>query len=186
MCMSPLFPGEHLQNMITLTPSKPDVKDEGLYDRYADVLRVLKEAFGDRLKTVVLFGSQARDEGRPGSDHDLYLVIEDLAEKPLARLREVRMPLLPILHRLPGAIGFIAKTPEEFEENLTPLLLDVCADGICLYGEDYFEPFRRRALAAIEEAGLQRTRSGNSWKWTFPKISDRNWELTWDGYREFS
>lgn len=150
------------------------------------MIEVLEGAFHARLKTIVLFGSQARGEARPDSDHDLYVVIEGLSARPLTRVREVRMPLLPVLHRLPGAIAFSAKTPEELAANLTPALLDVCVDGICLYGEDFFEPYRERGLKAIQEAGLIRKKHGTVWGWSFPKIPRRNWELTWDGYRELS
>ena len=50
--------------------------------RYNLVVRTLVEAFADRLMAVVLFGSQARGEARPGSDHDLLVVIENLPADP--------------------------------------------------------------------------------------------------------
>ncbi len=156
-----------------------------LESRYRDVLVVLEQNFGERLKTVVLFGSQARGEVREGSDHDLFVVIEGLPRDPLARQRMVRLTLLPVLDRLPEAIAFIAKTPDEFAANLTPLLLDVCMDGICLWGEAYFEPYRQRALNALDEAGLRREVDGESLTWSFPELPKRNWELTWEGYREY-
>ncbi|NCO34248.1 MAG: hypothetical protein AUJ92_07085 [Armatimonadetes bacterium CG2_30_59_28] len=39
--------------------------------QYDGVVAVLCEAFSDRLKAIVLFGSAARGEARRGSDHDL-------------------------------------------------------------------------------------------------------------------
>jgi hypothetical protein len=77
------------------------------------------------------------------------------------------MTLLPVLDLLPGPISFVPKTPEEVAANLTPLMLDVFVDGICLYGESYFEPLHRRAVDAVQQAGLRRKRIGDTWTWRF-------------------
>jgi predicted nucleotidyltransferase len=129
-----------------------------LTENYQPVVQALMDKFGDRLRAVVLFGSQARRDAQPESDHDLFVIIDGLPEEPVSRQSEVRSVLLPILSQTPGQVSFVAKTPQEFEANLTPLMLDVSVDGICLFGEHHFEPYRRRALAAIEQAGLQRRR----------------------------
>ncbi len=68
--------------------------------------------------------------------------------------------------------------------NLTPLLLDVCVDGICLYGEAYFQPYRQKALAALRQARLRRHKSKNVRMWLFPQLPAGDWELSWEGYRE--
>ena len=79
--------------------------------RYDLVVQTLVEAFADRLKAVVRFGSQARGEAGPGSDHDLLVVIENLPASRLARQRSVRGTLLPILDRLPGSISICRQNP---------------------------------------------------------------------------
>jgi len=140
--------------------------------------------YGSRLKTVVLFGSQARHEARQSSDHDIFVVVEGLPQDPIARLRDVRGTLLAVIDRLPGSISFVSKTPEEVKRNLTPLMLDICFDGLVLYGEAYFDEYRQKALAALKQAGLQRRRLAGSWMWVFPRLPNREWELNWDGYYE--
>ncbi|RMI09797.1 MAG: hypothetical protein D6681_06730 [Calditrichaeota bacterium] len=147
---------------------------------YRPLVENLRKAFGDRLKAVVLFGSQARSEEILERDHDILVVIEGLPRNPLYRLKEVRQTILDI----PLQINFIAKTPEEVAANLTPLMLEVCLDGLCLYGEAYFRPFRERALKALKQSGLKRVQVGQEWYWRFEKAPARDWELTWDGYRE--
>lgn len=154
-----------------------------LAQRYHPVLKSLLENFGQHLQWVVLFGSQARGEARPESDHDLFIVVDDLPLEPLARQRCVRTVLLPILADLPGVINFVAKRPNEVAANLTPLLLDVCVDGICLYGETYFQPYRQKALTAVCQAKLRRHKVKNSTVWLFPQLPSGNWELSWEGYR---
>lgn len=151
--------------------------------QYQPVVMALEQTFGDRLKTVILFGSQARREAAPESDHDFLVVITRLPDDPVHRQREVRLALLPVLHRLPGSIGLIARTPSEVVAGLTPLLLDVCVDGICLYGFEYFEPYRQKALAALGQSELRRERIGDSLMWLFPKLPTQNWELNWEGFR---
>ena len=153
---------------------------------YAVVIRALVDVFAQRLKTVVLFGSQARGDAKPESDHDLFVVIDNLPDNPLARQRTVRYTLLPILDQLPGTINFVAKTPAEVAANLTPLLLDVCVDGLCLYGVDYFEPYREQALAALHQSKLTRHRVGGTLMWLFPKMPTADWSLNWEGYLEYA
>jgi len=153
-------------------------------EQYRPIVKALQAAFADRLRAVILFGSQARQEARHDSDHDLLVVIEGIQQDPLARNRLVRSTLLPILDRLPGAVGVVVKTPDEVEAYLTPLLLDVCTEGVCLSGEDYFEPLRRKALAALHSSGLRRRTVGGVRMWVFPKMPSGDWELSWEGFRE--
>jgi hypothetical protein len=92
----------------------------------------------------------------------------------------LNMPLLPILHELPARVSLVGKTPAEIQADLTPLLLEVCADGVCLYGADWFEPLRDRALEALGRSGLVRRRVAGTLMWVFPDSQPRTWELTWE------
>lgn len=144
------------------------------------LLSGLKQKFGKRLKTVVLFGSRARGDFRESSDYDIFLVVEDLALEPLQRLRDVRHVLL----KCPIHANFVAKTPGELEASLSPLVLDVCIDGECLFGETWFEPYRQKAIRATQEAGLVRRRLGKEHYWEFKTQPTGDWELSWEGYHE--
>ncbi len=151
---------------------------------YGSLIKVLVEQFGEKLKTIVLFGSQSRAEANLNSDHDVFVVVEDLANDPLERQREVMTPLLPYLLDIPEKISIIAKTPHELLENLTPLIIDVCMDGIGLYGKDYFAGLQKRVSQSLHDAGLQRRRLAGTWMWVFPTLPVKEWELDWEGYRE--
>jgi predicted nucleotidyltransferase len=155
-----------------------------MLEEYRPVVDALARSYGSRLRTVVLFGSRARGDASLHNDHDVFAVIEDLPPDPLKRTREVRRSLVECLAELPGSVNLRAKTPPEFEADLTPLYLDVCVDGICLFGEKYFLPMRDKARAALAASGMKRTRLGRSLYWMLPGAGPRNWELTWDGYRE--
>ncbi len=148
---------------------------------YQPLIDKLAQAYEDRLKAVVLFGSRARGQVSADKDHDIFLVIGNLPAPPLQRQKEVRYAIWDVDLK----INTISKTPEELAANLTPLLLEICVDGICLYGCNYFEPYRKMAQKAIEQAGLKRRRVGSEWYWMFDRVPDKEWELSWDGYREY-
>ena len=151
---------------------------------YNVLVQTLCERFGERLKMMVLFGSQSRGDARPDSDHDIFVVVEGLPQDPLARQREVMLPLLPTLLHLPERLSVIAKTPQELLGDLTPLVVDVCTDGIDLYGQPYFNALRSKVMQALGDAGLQRRRIAGTWMWMFPALPKKEWMMTWEGYRE--
>ena len=129
---------------------------------------------------AVLFGSRARGADRPTSDHDIFLVIDNLDSRPLKRQKNIRRTIWDF----PLRVNTIAKTPLEVSSNLTPFLLEVFVDGICLYGNEYFDDLRAKAIKAIQEAGLRRKTVGKEWHWEFDTIPQKEWELTWEGFRE--
>lgn len=111
-------------------------------------------------------------------DLDLVVAVDQLEQV------EELLNLLSILDDLPASISFVAKTPREIETHLTPLLLDICVDGISLYGDSYFDKYRQKALAAWQQAGLRRRRLGGAWMWVFPRMPTVNWDLNWEGFHE--
>ncbi len=152
---------------------------------YAVLIQTLMASFGQQLKLVVLFGSQSRGEARSDSDHDIFVVIEGLPQDPLARQRAVQAPLLPVLLRLPERLSLLAKTPEELQADLSPLVVDICTDGISLYGDAYFLSLKNQVVRALEDAGLQRRRLAGTWMWMFPALPRKEWAMTLEGgYRE--
>ena len=148
---------------------------------YQDLLNRLKDKFGSRLKLVVLFGSRARGKVSDDKDHDIFLVIEGLPDNPVQRQKEIR----EVIWNLPLRINTISKTPKEMEINLTPFLLEVFNDGICLHGHKYFNKYKVKILKILKESGLKRIRIGREWYWVFKKIPTKEWELSWEGFREF-
>ena len=108
------------------------------------------------------------------------MVVEDLHGDSFIRQREVRTSIWGI----PLRINIVAKTPEELDADLNPALLEICVDGVCLYWEEYFKRYLKKVMNALKDSGLKRKRVREDWCWKFEEIPDREWELTWEGFRE--
>jgi predicted nucleotidyltransferase len=105
---------------------------------------------GERLVSLVLFGSVARGQTRPGSDIDLVIVAEGLPRS----LAERRRPFLQAWERARAARGLphvewnlITKSPEEARVH-SPLYLDIVEEGIVIFDR---EGLVGAVLAAMRE-----------------------------------
>ena len=136
---------------------------------YTKLVDTLGDHFGPRLRAIVLFGSQSRHEAGSDSDHDIFVVVEALPRDPLARQREVMLPLLPILLSLPERLSIVAKTPQELANNLPSLVIDVCEDGISLYDDGYFAALQVRVKRLLKRTGLKRRQLAGTRMWLFPE-----------------
>ena len=146
------------------------------------LVETLRAAFGERLVSVVLFGSHARGEARPESDVDIFLVVKGLPESPLDRIVEIRRPLAG---RVRERVAFIAKTPEEVLAGVPSLYLDLALDGRVLYDTGFFCERQAVLRRLIEQAGLRRVVRGGEFCWEWETPPRQGWRLDWDGYRAF-
>jgi len=73
--------------------------------------RALDEAYGDRIERVVLFGSRARGDARPGSDYDIavFLNRQDSFSDETTRLAAIETDILfdtgAVINALPFSAG---------------------------------------------------------------------------------
>jgi predicted nucleotidyltransferase len=126
-----------------------------------------KEGYGDRLVSLVVFGSVGRGTARPDSDIDLLLVIKDLPNGRIARVTEfMPMEIAPrnaIKTRI--ELSPVFKTPEEIL-NGSPLLLDMVEDSRLLFDrEDFFQHAMKHLDERLRRLGARRIWRGNAWYW---------------------
>jgi len=147
-----------------------DVKP--LIDHYT---KLLKNLFGDKLVSVVVFGSVVRNEAKADSDIDVLIVAEDLPEdigsrykltsKLRRELRKSRVYRELMERNMPRLISEIILTPEEVSRH-PPILLDITVEGKILYDKGGFlkrelEEIRKR----LRELGARRVKGKRGWYW---------------------
>ena len=139
----------------------------------AATLEACRDAYGDRLVALAVFGSVGRRTMRPDSDIDLLLVIDPLPDRRLARMEE----FAAVEHRLSTplrearAAGIVTelspvfRTPAELAQG-TPLLLDMTEDARILFDPNHVLAGALRALRErLSALGARRIWRGNAWYW---------------------
>jgi hypothetical protein len=148
-----------------------------------EATKALMELLDDDLIAVVLYGSWARGEARPGSDVDLLVIAQNLPEHRFDRSRFLHQV---VVGRCPLPVSILAKEPAQLESHFASLYLDIALDGIVLYDtEDYIAPKLDRIRQIIEEAGLYRTRREGELMWWFKRQPARHWAIEWEGFHEY-
>ena len=135
------------------------------------LLAELRREFGDKLVSIVVFGSVARGDSRRDSDIDLLLVVEGIPPTVTGRVRlfekvEDRLSIGD-LRRGGYDVSFspVIKTPEE-ATRLVPLYLDMVDDAVILYDKDaFFTRVLERLRHRLSELGAERVRVGKKWYW---------------------
>ena len=149
-----------------------------------DVVGVFKDHLGPDLIAIVLYGSWARGESRPGSDVDLLVIARNL---PRDRFERVTYVHQMVVGRFRRRISVLAKEPVEFEGYFPSLYLDIGLDGIILYDpEGYVASKLARIREIIEEAGLYRVRRDGELMWLWKRQPALHWAIEWDGFHESS
>lgn len=144
-----------------------------------EVITALQNGLGERLVSVVLFGSRARGDAKEESDWDLLLIARDLPQGTLRRHITLKQ-MLPDAWR--GRISLLAKTPEEFEARLPALYLDIALDGIVLYDSGNYVTEKLGALRALlAQRGLSREQMQRDLVWRWEEFPGLGWSLEREG-----
>lgn len=141
-----------------------------LAQRYAGLLQ---QTLGDRLVSIVLFGSVARGDARPSSDIDLLIIADELPAGQFARKRLLTAADAAFEAALTAAeakgidarLARIVRTPRE-AARVVPLYLDLTEDAVLLYDRDgFFAAVLDRVRAALRKLGARRLWHGTTWSW---------------------
>lgn len=137
------------------------------------VLDAIKTVYGDRLVSVVVYGSVARGTMRFDSDLDLLVVARGLPKgQPRRRVEfeAVERLVEPEMRRLADLgieteLSVVFKTPEEVEIG-SPLFFDMVEDAKILFDRDgAFARRLDRLRRRMAELGSKRVWLGNAWYW---------------------
>ncbi|KPV63008.1 MAG: Nucleotidyltransferase domain protein [Candidatus Bathyarchaeota archaeon BA2] len=118
---------------------------------------VLLKQKGDRILSIILFGSMAKGNYTKHSDHDLLIVVshEELGFKD--RLYEYSLPSN-------GWVEPFTYTKEEVKSmlnNFHPLILDCLKDGLVIYDRGLWGRLRAKFNEMLKKGIL--TPKGNGW-----------------------
>ena len=139
----------------------------------ADLTREVRRHYGDRLVSLVVFGSVGRGTPRPDSDLDVLIVAENLPRGRVARAEDFAPVEAALESRLTEGrrAGFstecspIFKTPDELLAG-SPLLLDMVHDAKILHDRDgFFSQAIDRLKERLARLGARRIWRGNAWLW---------------------
>jgi len=138
------------------------------------LLTEIKSFYGERLVSVIVYGSVARETQTFDSDLDLLIIAEGLPQGRMKRIREFDPiedklePFLKSLRQNEGIntyISTVIKSPEEAEKG-SPLFLDMVEDAKILFDKGgFFAGVLERLRKRLRELGAKRIWKGNVWYW---------------------
>ena len=91
----------------------------------------LKNALGERIEKVVLYGSQARGDARDGSDIDVLIVLKD-DFKYGVMLRKTSRIVAKLSLDNDVVISRAFASRQQYEKSKMPFLMNVRRDGIAI------------------------------------------------------
>ncbi len=138
------------------------------------LLESLRSHYGERLTSVVLYGSVARGSYRKDSDIDFLVIAKDLPEGSLKRFSDyydaVECSLQPALQefRSEGLYPYVSpilKTPSEIQIG-SLLFLDMIEDARILYDrDDFFKLYLERLDEKLKKLGAKKVLFGKGYYW---------------------
>jgi predicted nucleotidyltransferase len=132
----------------------------------------LRATVGDRLVSLIVYGSRARGTHRADSDLDVLLVVRDLPRPRIARhalFRPIKQAIDQEHRRIRGSdppyLAYLVKTPEEAAYH-SPLYLDMTEDAVLVYDrEGFFEGILDAMRGRMAALGSRRVWLDGGWYW---------------------
>jgi predicted nucleotidyltransferase len=89
------------------------------------------EIYGERVARVVLFGSRARGDARPGSDYDIAVFLREMPDRfaDLHRLADVSTTILYDTGEVVNAVPYRA---DAYNDLRMPLMHEIRREGVDL------------------------------------------------------
>jgi hypothetical protein len=137
------------------------------------VTAACRQHYGDKLVSLVAFGSVARGTVTSDSDLDLLIVAHGLPDGRVPRVRDFMAIERVLASDLAAArragwnveLSPVLKTPAEVEQG-SALFFDMTEDAIFLEDRDGFmQRALERLRARLATLGARRVWRGNAWYW---------------------
>ncbi len=109
----------------------PDHLTPAVRAALSDTLSALPTLYGDRLRHVVLYGSQVRGEAHPESDVDVLVVLEGEVDY-IAEVRRLLALKMDALARYEVLVSLKPVSLATFQNQGHPLMINVHQEGALL------------------------------------------------------
>ena len=103
--------------------------DKSIHALLIALKQELIKLYGSRLKGLVVFGSYARGQARPGSDLDVAMLLEDM-ERPWPEIRCTGSIVADLSLKYGITVSLIPLAEHELTENASPLVRSIRREGI--------------------------------------------------------
>ena len=97
-----------------------------------EVKNKLREIYGNRLKSIILYGSYARGNADEGSDIDLIILLENM-DKPVTEMEKYSREIHSIDLEYDTLISAIPIDASQYRTRKLPLILNAKREGIIFY-----------------------------------------------------
>ena len=137
------------------------------------VVTATQAVYGERLVSIVLYGSVARGTMRRDSDVDLLIVARDLPRGRFKRVEEFENVETTLAEDVRHAVSQgidttvspVIKTPDEVLAG-SPLFLDMVEDARVFYDRnEFFSQELTRLRTRLATLGAKRIWKDNAWYW---------------------
>lgn len=137
------------------------------------LVELLSTSLGDKLVSVVVYGSVARGSARKDSDVDVLIIAESLPKSRMRRQQlflEVENKLEPVIDGLWNMGFYVDFSPVilsvEEASRIRPIYLDMVEDSVILYDKDgFFNNIISRLREKLRELGSKRIWVKDKWYW---------------------
>ena len=102
----------------------------------------LVEDLGDKIESIVLYGSVARNEAHEDSDIDILVVTRDDDRKLYDRISKIRTRIDLDNNTLTALVQMSRNELERYLKLGSPFMESVAEEGVVLYDSGFFEKIR--------------------------------------------
>ncbi|HDJ96604.1 MAG TPA: nucleotidyltransferase domain-containing protein [Candidatus Aenigmarchaeota archaeon] len=122
-----------------------------LYTKVIDFTTKVRKMYGEIIKSVLVFGSAARGDMKPGSDIDLWVILDDTATKGSEDLEKIKASLHLIANELKD-LHIQTTNLTEFWRWVkigSPELFNFLRYGLPIYDCGFIKPVQRMLLMGL-------------------------------------
>jgi len=112
-----------------------------------ELKRRLVSELGDRIDSIILYGSVARNEAREESDIDILVITKDRDIKIYDKISKIRTDIDLDNNTLTSLVSLSRRELERYIKLGSPFIESVIEEGVILYDNGNFEKIRKSIVA---------------------------------------